>query len=93
MSLNAGLFNKESSILADALSETSAYVLMFDEIKIEEVVRYSATNNRIVGVCREHSGGYALEYSSPHEASRLFEGVKEGKVHIAMEVSTRMLLC
>ena len=93
VSLNMSLFNKESSILADALSETSAYVLMFDEIKIEEVMCYSATNNHIVSICCKHSGGYALEYSSPHKASQLFEGVKEGKVHIAMEVSTHMLLC
>ncbi len=59
VSLNTGLFSKESSILTDALSETSTYVLMFDEIKIEEVVCYSATNNHIVSVCHRHSGGYA----------------------------------
>ncbi len=69
VSLNVGLFSKESSILADALSKTSVYLLMFDEIKIEEVMCYSATNNCIVGVCHEHSGRYALGYSSPHEAS------------------------
>ena len=69
VSLNVGLFSKESPNLADALSSTSTYVLMFDETKIEEVVHYSATNNHMVGVCCEHSGRYALEYSSPHEAS------------------------
>ena len=70
------------------MTKTSAYVLMFDEIKIEEIVRYSTADNHIIGVCREHSDGFGLQYSSAHEASRLFEGVKEGKVHIAMEVST-----
>ena len=88
ISLNAGLFNKESPILADALSKTCGYVLMFDEIKIEEIIRYSATNNHIVGVCREHSGTFVLEYSTAHKALQLFEGVKEGDVHIATEVST-----
>ncbi len=88
VSLNAGLFNKESSTVADALSKTSVYVLMFNEIKIEEIVHYSVANNHIVGVCCEHSDGFGLRYSSVHEASQLFEGVKEGKVHIATEVST-----
>ena len=69
VSLNAGLFSKESLILTDALSKTTGYVLMFDEIKIEEIVRYSASNNRIVGICHEHSGRFALEYSSVHKAS------------------------
>jgi len=70
-SLNAGLFNKESLNVADTLSKTSAYVLMFDEIKIEieEIVHYSAADNHIVSVCCEHSGRYVLEYSSAHEAS------------------------
>jgi len=88
VSLNAGLFNKESSTIADALSKTSVYVLMFDKIKIEEVVCYSATDNHVVGVCCKHSGRFVLEYSSAHEVLQLFEGVKEAKVHIAMEVST-----
>ncbi len=88
VSLNAGLFNKESSTVADALSKTSVYMLMFDEIKTEEVMCYSATNNCVVGVCCKHSGRFALEYSSVHKVSPLFEGVKEAKVHIAMEVST-----
>ncbi len=68
VSLNAGLFNKESLTIADALSKTSAYVLMFDEIKIEEIVRYSAADNHIVGICHEHSDGFGLRYSSAHEA-------------------------
>src|SRR5260370_21748375 len=66
-------------------------MLMFNEIKIEEIIHYSASDNQIVGVCHEHSGGFALEYSSAHEASQLFKGVKDGKVHIATEVSTHTL--
>ena len=60
VSLNAGLFNKESSTIADALSKTSAYVLMFDEIKIEEIVCYSAADNHIIGICHEQSDGFGL---------------------------------
>src|SRR5260370_39317529 len=55
VSLNAGLFNKESLTIADALSKTSAYVLMSNEIKIEEIVHYSMADNHIIGVCHEHS--------------------------------------
>src|SRR5258708_10497447 len=66
VSLNAGLFNKESLTIADALSKTSAYVLMFDEIKIEEIVRYSAADNHIVVICHEHSHGFGLRYSGAH---------------------------
>ena len=83
VSLNTGLFNKEIPMIANALSKTSAYVLMFDEIKIEEVICYSTADNQMVGICHEHSGGYGLEYSSVHEVAQLFKGEKEGMVHIA----------
>ncbi|KAF8316237.1 uncharacterized protein EI90DRAFT_2945067, partial [Cantharellus anzutake] len=64
-----------------------AYILMFDEIKIEEVSRYDPSTNNIVGVCREHSSGFALEYVSADEADRLFEGVRDGAVHLAVEAT------
>ena len=77
VSLNAGLFNKES-VLTDALSKTTGYVLMFDEIKIEEIIHYSASNNQIVGVCHEHSGRFVLEYSSMHKASHSLRESRTG---------------
>ncbi|KAF8324358.1 uncharacterized protein EI90DRAFT_3146928 [Cantharellus anzutake] len=64
-----------------------AYILMFDEIKIEEVSRYDPSTNNIVGVCHEHSSGFALEYASTDEADRLFEGVRDGAVHLAVEAT------
>ena len=69
-------------------------MLMFDEIKIEDIPHYSATGNSIgiVGVCQEHSAQYTLEYASKHEVYQLFEGMKDGDVHIVTEVSA-CLIC
>src|SRR5260221_6034274 len=63
VSLNAGLFNKESSTVADALSKPSAYVLMFDVIKLEVILDYSVAGIRIFGGCPSHSHGFRLRYS------------------------------
>ena len=91
VSLTAGLFSKDNSVDIMKMSKSSMYLLMFDEIKIEEIPHYSATGNSIVGVCQEHSAQYAVEYASEHEAYWLFEGVKDGDIHIVTEMSAYLI--
>jgi len=59
---------------------------MFNEIKVEEVPQYDIVMNQIIGICCEHQTGYALHYTSEHEAYRLAEGVRDGNIHLASEV-------
>ena len=68
VSLSAGLFSKDDGADIMKMSESSVYMLMFDEIKIEELPHYNATGNSIVGICQEHSALYTLGYASEHEA-------------------------
>ncbi|KAF8321484.1 uncharacterized protein EI90DRAFT_3020264 [Cantharellus anzutake] len=66
---------------------SSPYILMFDEIKIEEVPRYNVVMDQIVGICCKHQAGYALQSESEHEAYRLAEGVRDGEIHLASEAT------
>ncbi|KAF8324978.1 uncharacterized protein EI90DRAFT_2852529, partial [Cantharellus anzutake] len=83
VSLVAGTFGSTEQP-SDVLG---AYILMFDEIKIEEVSQYDPSINNIVGVCHEHSDRFALEYASADKADRLFEGVRDGVMHLAAEAT------
>src|SRR5260370_32919455 len=91
VSLTAGLFGKDDGADLMKKLESSTYVLMFNEVKIEETPCYNMAGNSIVGICQEHSALYSLEYTSEHKAYRLFEGVKDGNVHIETEVSACMI--
>ena len=46
------------------LSENYGYVLMIDEIKLEERPRWDDKTNKIAGLCREHTGHLDLEFCS-----------------------------
>jgi hypothetical protein len=52
--------------------------IMVDELKLETQMRWDARSNNILGVCREHSKEYSLEFQSMDQA---------GDVHLASEVS------
>jgi hypothetical protein len=67
-------------------SNGPGYQLMADEIKIEERLRWNARNNDILGVCREHSCNYSLEFRSIDQPNVLIQGIVDGDVHLATEV-------
>jgi hypothetical protein len=61
-------------------------VLMFDEVKVEERVRWEPSTNRFLGVCREHSKPFSLEFCSIKDLEQLEEGLERNEVHRASEV-------
>ena len=61
--------------------------IMVDELKLETRMRWDARSNNILGVCREHSKEYSLEFRSMDQAIALREGLQAGDVHLASEVS------
>lgn len=60
---------------------------MFDELKVEERPRWDDKSNMILGVCREHGKHTSLEFTSKNEAELLIKSIREGDVHLAVEVS------
>jgi hypothetical protein len=63
-------------------------VLMVDELKVEERLRWDPATNCIVGLCREHSHGLPLEFKREHEPTIVFETLgKPDGPHLATEVS------
>lgn len=61
--------------------------LLYDEINVNERVRWDEKTNNIVGICREHGDDASLSFTSKHEADLLFEKVLNGDVHLATNVS------
>jgi hypothetical protein len=59
---------------------------MVDEIKVEGRMRWDPRSNMILGICREHSATYDLEFHSIKEAEALHAGLANDKVHLASEV-------
>ncbi|KAF6747088.1 hypothetical protein DFP72DRAFT_1075733 [Ephemerocybe angulata] len=62
-------------------------VLMFDEIATEKRLRYDSKTDFVVGICREHADNVPPEFRSAKDVEEVFTKVKEGKAHIAGEVS------
>jgi hypothetical protein len=63
------------------------YVLMIDEIKVEERMRWDPASNKILGLCREHTQHVGLDFCSVNDAKVLIEGILRGEIHHASEVS------
>ena len=62
------------------------YVLMIDEIKVEERMRWDPASNKILGLCREHTQHVGLDFCSVNDAKVLVEGILRGDIHHASEV-------
>jgi len=71
--------------------ESYGYVLMIDEIKVEERLRWDPATNNILGVCREHSRHLGLGFCSVNDVKVLFQEILDGKCHYAKEVSTAFI--
>jgi hypothetical protein len=67
------------------------YVLMIDEIKVEERMRWDPSNNKVLGLCREHTGHVGLDFCSISDARALVHDILRGEIHHASEVSHHMI--
>jgi hypothetical protein len=63
------------------------YILMIDEIKVEERLRWDPSTNRILGLCREHTEHVGLEFCSISDARAVVHGILRGEIHHASKVS------
>lgn len=63
------------------------YVLMIDEIKVEERLRWDPSTNKILGLCREHTEHVGLDFCSISDARAIVHGILHGEIHHAGEVS------
>ncbi|KAJ7835278.1 hypothetical protein B0H14DRAFT_3707147 [Mycena olivaceomarginata] len=59
------------------------FQIMVDEIKVEGRMRWDPRSNMILGICREHSAEYELEFFSIKEAEALHAGLAKNDVHLA----------
>ncbi|KAH9028203.1 hypothetical protein EDB85DRAFT_2074647 [Lactarius pseudohatsudake] len=57
------------------------YILMIDEIKVEERMRWDPSTNGILGLCREHTGHVGLEFCSMSDPRALVHGILVGEIH------------
>lgn len=67
--------------------------LSSDEMKVQERLRWEASQNMILGLCREHSSELCLEFRSIRQADVVLEALKAvpQRVHFASEVSPNPL--
>jgi hypothetical protein len=62
------------------------FQIMVDEIKVEGRMRWDARSNMILGICREHSANYELEFKGIEQAEALHSALGNNDVHLASEV-------
>lgn len=62
---------------------------MADEIKIGNRMQWNAHTNMILGICREHSADYSLEFRTIAQPEAIVQGIRDQKLHFASEVSMR----
>lgn len=62
------------------------YVLMIDEINLEQRPRWDPQSNQALGFCREHAGLATTEFNSFNDMQLLFDDLTRGEIHLASEV-------
>ncbi|KAF5366588.1 hypothetical protein D9758_008958 [Tetrapyrgos nigripes] len=62
-------------------------VLMFDEIAVEQRLRYDNQSNSFLGVCREHAGRMSVEFNTMEDLDELYRGIDSGEAHHAHEAT------
>jgi hypothetical protein len=60
--------------------------IQFDELKVQERLRWDPHSNHILGLCREHSKTYTLEFRSMAQADAIAEALRQKRLHLATEV-------
>jgi hypothetical protein len=74
--------------LGDACIVALYYVLMVDEIKVEECPHWDLETNMILGICREHSAKLSLNFCLLDDLEIICNTLAEGRAHVATEVYT-----
>lgn len=69
------------------MQSPTPYIILVDEIKLEERFQWDPGSNMILGVCREHGNLCSLEFRSREEVHVLGELLCSKAVHAASEVS------
>lgn len=72
---------------ARSVQSPTPYIILVDEIKLEERFRWDPGSNMILGVCQEHGNLCSLEFRSREEVHVLGELLCSKAVHAASEVS------
>ncbi|KAJ7894909.1 hypothetical protein B0H14DRAFT_3426512 [Mycena olivaceomarginata] len=62
-------------------------ILMVDELKVEERLRWDPNTNVVLGLCREHSAGLSLEFVSENEPKLILNELRANKTHLAVEAT------
>ena len=77
------------AVLEDAsVHDCYGYVLMIDEIKVEERLRWDPHSNNVLGLYREHTGHIGLEFCSAEDVKAMLRRVLNNECHYATEVTT-----
>jgi hypothetical protein len=69
-----------------AAAKQLGYVLMIDEVKCELRLRWDASTNRIIGLCREHSNQLSTEFNTLEDLETVYGALQRGDVHRVTEV-------
>ncbi|KAH9169245.1 hypothetical protein EDB89DRAFT_2115148 [Lactarius sanguifluus] len=68
-------------------SGVCGYVLMIDEIKVEERMRWDPSTDKILGLCQEHTEHVGLDFCSMSDAKALVHGILHGELHHTSEAT------
>ncbi|KAJ7663774.1 hypothetical protein DFH06DRAFT_1324291 [Mycena polygramma] len=68
-------------------SRGPGFQIMIDEIKVEGRMRWDPRSNMILGICREHSANFELEFKGMEQAEALHAGLANNSVHLASEAT------
>ncbi|KAJ6609514.1 hypothetical protein B0H10DRAFT_1813540, partial [Mycena sp. CBHHK59/15] len=63
------------------------FQIMVDEIKVEGRMRWDARSNMILGLCREHSSRFDLQFHGMGQAEALHAGLANDAVHLTSEAT------
>ncbi|KAJ6449855.1 hypothetical protein C8R45DRAFT_1128561 [Mycena sanguinolenta] len=63
------------------------FQIMVDEIKVEGRMRWDPRSNMILGLCREHTAKFELQFIGMAQAEAVHEGLLAKKIHLASEAT------
>jgi hypothetical protein len=62
------------------------FQIMIDELKVEGKMRWDSRTNMILGICRDHSATYDLEFRGIIQAESLHAALANNSVPLGSEV-------
>ena len=90
--ITEGISNSRTGVSSVSNSCTSSgglvhQVLMFDELAIEQRIRWDDSSNKFLGICREHGHKISLDFTSEMELNILCDAIGNHEVHLASEAT------